>query len=101
VRHGFLLASGQRVGGSYQSNPAVQIVRTKMWIVLTSLKLTNFDGIVRSRTQHLLTALAALRSICKTSAQLRRENLALRQQIAALRRSAPKRLNLKPANHIF
>src|SRR5229473_3821907 len=37
----------------------------------------------------------------KTSAQLRLENLALRQQLAVLRRSAPKRLSLTPADRIF
>src|SRR4051794_16090607 len=37
----------------------------------------------------------------KTSAQLRLENLALRQQLTVLRRSAPKRLRLTPADRIF
>jgi putative transposase len=37
----------------------------------------------------------------KTSAQLRLENLALRQQLIVLRRSAPKRLKLTRANRIF
>src|SRR3954463_6192649 len=37
----------------------------------------------------------------KTSAQLRMENLALRQQLAVLRRSAPKRLKLTSADRIF
>lgn len=37
----------------------------------------------------------------KTSAQLRLENLALRQQLMVLRRSAPKRLKLTPADRIF
>src|SRR5438270_12751990 len=36
-----------------------------------------------------------------TSAQLRLENLALRQQLGVLRRSAPKRLKLTPADRIF
>jgi len=36
-----------------------------------------------------------------TSAQLQMENLALRQQLAVLRRSAPKRLKLAPADRIF
>ncbi|HEX4166722.1 MAG TPA: hypothetical protein VHZ55_14750, partial [Bryobacteraceae bacterium] len=39
--------------------------------------------------------------MCKTSAQLRLENLALRQQLTVLRRSAPKRLKLTPADRIF
>jgi hypothetical protein len=37
----------------------------------------------------------------KTSAQLRLETIALRQQLAVLRRSAPKRLQLTPADRIF
>jgi hypothetical protein len=37
----------------------------------------------------------------QTSAQLRLENLALRQQLAVLRRSAPRRLRLTPADRIF
>jgi putative transposase len=37
----------------------------------------------------------------KSSTQLRLENLALRQQLMVLRRSAPKRLNLKPRDRIF
>jgi putative transposase len=43
----------------------------------------------------------ALASTVKTSAQLRLENLALRQQLVVLRRSAPKRLKLTPADRIF
>ena len=45
--------------------------------------------------------LGALTSMLKTSAQLRLENLALRQQLAVLRRSASKRLRLTPADRIF
>jgi hypothetical protein len=48
---------------------------------------------------HLLrwsAVLGALTSMLKTSAQLRLENLALRQQLVVLRRSAPKRLRLMP-----
>jgi hypothetical protein len=37
----------------------------------------------------------------KTSAHLRLENLALRQQLAVLRRSAPRRLKLTPADRMF
>ena len=37
----------------------------------------------------------------KTSAHQRLENLALRQQLVVLRRSAPKRLKLTPADRIF
>jgi hypothetical protein len=40
-------------------------------------------------------------SMFKTSAQLRLEKLALRQQLTVLRRSAPKRLKLRPADRIF
>jgi putative transposase len=39
--------------------------------------------------------------LCQTSAQLRLENLAWRQQLAVLRRSAPKRLKLTSADRIF
>src|SRR3954447_13305736 len=39
--------------------------------------------------------------IIKTSAQLRLENLVLRQQLTVLRRSAPKRLKLTRADRIF
>jgi putative transposase len=59
------------------------------------------------RTQFLtsvraLTALAAaLAAWCKTSAELRLENLALRQQLGVLRRAAPQRLRLTPADRSF
>ena len=46
----------------------------------------------------LLTVLQALSFCCKTSVERRPENLALRQQLAVLRRSAPKRLPLTPAD---
>src|SRR3954469_18408479 len=49
----------------------------------------------------LFTVLSTLASLCQTSAQLRLENLALRQQVAVLRRSAPKRLKLTSADRIF
>src|SRR3982750_3147148 len=39
--------------------------------------------------------------MCKTSTQLRLENLAWRQQLAVLRRSAPQHLKLTPADRIF
>jgi hypothetical protein len=45
--------------------------------------------------------LDSLASLCQTSAQLRLENLALRQQLAVRRRSAPKRLKLTPADRMF
>jgi putative transposase len=44
---------------------------------------------------------AALAAWCRTSAELRLENLALRQQLAVLRRSAPKRLRLTKADRAF
>src|SRR5690349_3218168 len=51
--------------------------------------------------QRLLAVLGVLTSMCKTSAQLRLENLALRQQLTVLRRSAPKRLKLTAADRLF
>jgi len=65
------------------------------------LKLLEFDLLVLSVRQRLATLLGALAALCKTSAQLRLENLALRQQLTVLRRSAPKRLKLTPADRIF
>jgi len=70
-------------------------------IDLQSLKLIDFHLIRWSAQQRLFTVLGALTSMLKTSAQLRLENLALRQQLAVLRRSAPKRLRLTPADRIF
>ena len=49
----------------------------------------------------LRTVLGTLAVMCKPSAQVRLENLALRQQLAMLRRSAPKRLKLTPPDRIF
>jgi transposase InsO family protein len=65
------------------------------------LKLIDFHLFLRSAQQHLFNLLGALASMFKTSSQLRLENLALRQQLAVLRRSAPKRLKLTPADRIF
>jgi hypothetical protein len=48
-----------------------------------------------------LAVFGALISLFKTSAQLRLENIALRQQLVVLQRSAPKRLKLTPADRIF
>src|SRR5207237_6198167 len=45
--------------------------------------------------------MAFLRSLFKTSAELRLENLALRHQLGVLRRSAPKQLKLTPADRVF
>ena len=70
-------------------------------IDLQSLKLIDFHLLRWSAQQRLFTVLGALTSMLKTSAQLRLENLALRQQLAVLRRSAPKRLKLTPADRIF
>jgi transposase InsO family protein len=68
---------------------------------LQSLKLIDFHLLRWSAQQRLFIVLGALTSMLKTSAQLRLENLALRQQLAVLRRSAPKRLKLTPADRIF
>jgi hypothetical protein len=61
----------------------------------------EFSLLLSSVGRGLRTVLGTLAVICKTSAQLRLENLALRQQLAVLRRSAPKRLQLTPADRIF
>ena len=47
------------------------------------------------------TAPGVLSSFCKTAVEVRLENLALRQQLGVLRRSAPQRLKLTPADRIF
>src|SRR3982751_4391303 len=73
----------------------------KTRMVLPSLKWIEFDLLVWSVWQRLTTLLGTLAVMGKTSAQLRLENLALRQQLAVLRRSAPKRLKLTPADRIF
>jgi hypothetical protein len=65
------------------------------------LKLLEFDLLVLSVRRRLATLLGTLVVRFKTSAQLRLENLALRQQLTVLRRSAPKRLKLTPADRIF
>jgi transposase InsO family protein len=65
------------------------------------LKLIDFHLLLWSAWRALSTVFDALASMVKTSAQLRLENLALRQQLAVLRRSAPKRLKLIPADRIF
>jgi len=70
-------------------------------IDLQSLKWIDFHLLRWSAQQRLFTVLGALTSMLKTSAQLRLENLALRQQLAVLGRSAPKRLKLTPADRIF
>ena len=49
----------------------------------------------------LVAALGSLRSLVRTRRELALENLALRQQLAILRRASPKRLQLKSADKIF
>jgi len=61
--------------------------------------LIDFDAFIMSATEAVIGAAGA--SIFKSSAQLRLENLALRQQLAVVRRSAPKRLRLTLADRIF
>src|SRR4051794_1509167 len=63
--------------------------------------MIEFYRLLSSVWRGLFTVLGTLASLCQTSAQLRLENLALRQQLAVLRRSAPKRLQLTPADRIF
>jgi putative transposase len=65
------------------------------------LNLNDFHPLFWRAQQHLLAVLDVLTSTVKTSAQLRLENLALRQQLTVLRRSAPKRLKLTRADRIF
>ena len=65
------------------------------------MKLIDFHLFLWSLQQHVLTALTMVGSVFKTSAQLRLENLALRQQLAVLRRSAPKRPKLTSADRVF
>ena len=65
------------------------------------MKLIAFHLFLCSLQQHLLTMLAVLASAFKTSARLRLENLALRQQLVVLRRSTPKRVKLTTADRIF
>jgi putative transposase len=65
------------------------------------LNLINLYLFLRSWRQRLFEMFDAVAALFKTSVQLRLENIALRQQLAVLRRSAPKRLKLKPADRIF
>jgi hypothetical protein len=65
------------------------------------LKLINLYLFLWSWRQRLFEIFDAVASLFKSSAQLRLENIALRQQLAVLRRSAPKRLKLTPADRIF
>jgi putative transposase len=68
---------------------------------LQSLRLIDFHLLFWRAQERLLAVLGALTAMFKTSAQLRLENLALRQQLTVLRRSAPKRLKLTAADRIF
>jgi hypothetical protein len=65
------------------------------------LELIDFQLLLWSIWQRLFIVLGALASMFKTSAELRLENLALRQQLGVLRRSAPKRLRLTKADRAF
>ena len=65
------------------------------------MKLIEFSLPLSSWWRGLCTVLDSLASLCQSSAQLRLENLALRQQLAVLRRSAPQRLKLTPADRLF
>ena len=80
-------------------SPRLSLQKTP--IDLRSLNLIDFHLLRWPAQQRLFTVLDALTSMLKTSAQLRLENLALRQQLVILRRSAPKRLKLTPADRIF
>jgi transposase InsO family protein len=51
--------------------------------------------------KQLLALLGVRSSLFKTSLELRLENLALRHQLGVLRRSAPKRLKLRPTDRIL
>jgi hypothetical protein len=83
------------------SEPRINLSLQNTPIDLRSLKLIDFHLPCWSAQQRLFIVLGALTSMLKTSAQLRLENLALRQQLTVLRRSAPKRLSLTPADRIF
>src|SRR5438094_10065312 len=63
--------------------------------------MIDFHLLLWRAQQRLPALLEVLTSMFKTSAQLRLENLALRQQLTVLRRSAPKRLKLTRADRIF
>jgi hypothetical protein len=65
------------------------------------LRLIKCYLLLWSVRQQLLLLLGVLSSLFKTSIELRLENLALRHQLGVLRRSAPKRLKLKPADRIL
>ena len=81
-----------------QHSPVTSLSLQNIRINLQSLKLIDFHLFLWSLQQYVLTALTMVGSVFKTSAQLRLENLALRQQLAVLRRSAPKRPKLTSAD---
>ena len=79
------------------SPPKIATLASKIFrIDLQPLKLIDFYLLFWLAQQRLVGVLRALTSMFKSSTQLRLENLALRQQLMVLRRSAPKRLKLKP-----
>ena len=84
-----------------QCNPPQTARKQKTPIVLRSLDLTGIRKVLLSIARVVTALAAALAAWCRTSAELRLENLALRQQLAVLRRSAPKRLRLTKADRAF
>jgi transposase InsO family protein len=65
------------------------------------LKLIDFLVFLWTARERMFAVFGAMNSLFKTSAQLRLENVALRQQLAVLRRSAPKQLKLKSVDRVF
>jgi putative transposase len=65
------------------------------------LRLIQCYLLLRSVRQQLLALLDVLSSLFRTSVELRLENLALRHQLGVLRRSAPKRLKLRPTDRVL
>ena len=65
------------------------------------MDLIAFHLFLYSLQQRVFATFTVVASVFKTSAQLRLENLALRQQLIVLRRSTPKRLKLSTADRIF
>jgi hypothetical protein len=63
--------------------------------------LIHCHRLLWSAYNYLLTWLGVLSYLFKSSVELRLENVALRQQLGVLRRSAPKRLKLTAADRIF
>jgi putative transposase len=64
------------------------------------LDLTRLNPFCESVINRLLIVVNALRSVLKTSAELRLENVALRHQLGILRRSAPKRLKMTATDRL-